>query len=154
MCAKFLKRTLLAFWAAWLSVVLTGNVLDGLKASGLLAESWPFASGNYRFLVETTARYGTPAWLSGALFVGVVAWEGTAAALLWLAWWSFRGSSAGGKTRLYAAFTTVLSLWLAFAVADEVFITYAVEGTHLRLFTAQLATLLAVELLPEGPRAP
>jgi hypothetical protein len=29
------------------------------------------------------------------------------------------------------------------------FIVYAVEDTHLRLFPAQLATLLAIELLPE-----
>jgi hypothetical protein len=42
--------------------------------------------------------------------------------------------------------------WLAFALADEVFVAYAVEGAHLRLFTAQLVTLLAVELLPEGNR--
>ena len=51
---------------------------------------------------------------------------------------------------LYAAFTAGLSLWLAFALADEVFVAYPVEGTHLRLFTAQLA----VELLPEGPPRP
>jgi hypothetical protein len=79
-----LKRALLACWAAWLSVVFAANVLDGMKAAGLLPESWAFASGNYRFL------------------------------------------------------------------ADEVFVAYPVEGTHLRLFTAQLA----VELLSEGPPRP
>jgi hypothetical protein len=52
----------------------------------------------------------------------------------------------------YAAFSSALSLWLAFAIADEVFITYQVEGTGLRLFIAQLLTLLAVELLPEAGR--
>ena len=35
----------------------------------------------------------------------------------------------------------------AFIVADEIFIAYPVEGTHLRLFTAQLATLLMLELV-------
>jgi len=47
-------------------------------------------------------------------------------------------------------------LWVkaaAFLVADEVFFAYPVEGTHLRLFTAQLATLLAIELLPENQKA-
>jgi hypothetical protein len=43
-----------------------------------------------------------------------------------------------------------LLLWAAFILADEVFIAYAVAGTHWRLFIAQLTTLLAVELLPEG----
>jgi hypothetical protein len=150
--AVFLKRVLLALWALWLTVVLTTNVLDGLKALGLLAASWPFASGNYGFLSATTARYGPPAWLNAALFLGVIAWEGASAALFWLAWWTSRRPMDAGKGWRYAAFASALSLWLAFAIADEVFIAYPVEGTHLRLFMAQLLTLLAVELLPEARR--
>jgi hypothetical protein len=152
MTANFVKRALLALWAAWLTVVLTTNVLDGLKALGLLAPSWPFASGNYGFLSVTTARYGPPAWLNVVLFLGVIAWEGASAVLFWLAWWTYRRPGAGTRWR-YAAFASALSLWLAFATADEVFITYEVEGTHLRLFIAQLLTLLAVELLPEAGRS-
>jgi hypothetical protein len=146
----FLKRSLLFFWAVWLSVVLATNVLDGCKALGWPGEGWSFASGNYRLLAETTARYGTPAWVNGALFLGVIAWEGAAALLFWLAWLRFRGREEGRRT-VYAAFTLGLGLWSAFAVADEIFLSYALEGTHLRLFTAQLATLLAVELLPDRP---
>src|SRR5262249_9675849 len=140
-----LKRGLLLFWAAFLSLVCLTNLLDGLKAVGLLPPGWPFASGNYRFLADTTARYGTPAWLDGLLFAGVVAWEGLAAALFWLA-----GLRCGAGRLRYAAFAAGLSLWAAFVLADEAFAAYAVEATHWRLFTAQLATLLAVELLPEG----
>ena len=145
-----LKRCLLLFWPVWLTVVFTTNVLDGCKALGLLGQSWAFASGNCRFLEETTARYGTPAWLNGLLFVGVIGWEGAAAVLFWLAWLRFRENEERAWL-LYAAFTVSLTLWSAFLIADELFIAYAVEGTHLRLFTAQLATLLAVELLPDGP---
>jgi hypothetical protein len=144
-----LKRTLLAFWAVWLTVVLATNVLDAGKALGWLEESWAFASGNYHLLAETTSRYGTPAWVNAWLFLGVIGWEGVAALLFWLACWQFRGGGAGRRS-VYAAFTAGLTLWGAFLVADEVFITYAVAGTHLRLFTAQLVTLLAIELLPEG----
>jgi hypothetical protein len=152
MTAVFLKRTLLAFWAAWLTIVFATNVMDALKALGLLGESWRFASGNYDFLVATTARYSTPAWLNGLMFSGVIAWEGASAALFWLAWWSYRRPRDAGKRWYYAAFASSLSLWLAFAIADELFISYPVEGTHLRLFTAQLLTLLAIELIPEGER--
>lgn len=144
-----LKRCLLLFWAVWLSVVFATNALDGCKALGVLGESWPFASGNYRFLGETTARYGTPPWLNALLFLGVIGWEGSAALLFWLAWIRFRVGRKEGQRLRYAAFTVSLMLWSAFAVADELFIAYEVEGTHLRLFTAQLATLLAIELLPE-----
>jgi hypothetical protein len=145
-----LKRGLLLFWAVWSTVVFATNVLDGCRALGLLGETWVFASGNYHFLVETTARYGTPAWLNGLLFLGVVCWEGSTALLFWLAGVRFRGEEES-KRLLYAAFTAGLALWSAFLVADELFMAYAVEGTHWRLFTAQLATLLVVELLPENP---
>jgi hypothetical protein len=142
--ATLLKRGLLLFWAVWLTVVFATNLADAAKALGLLVPSWPFASGNYRFLCETTSRYGTPAWLNGVLFASVVCWEGAAALLFWRAAWHFQARA------VYAAYAAGLGLWAAFLVADEVCIAYAVEGTHLRLFTAQLATLLAVELLPGG----
>ena len=152
--AAALKRALLFFWAAWLTVVCVTNALDGLKALGLLAEAWPLASGNYRFLAETTARYGSPAWLNGLLFLGVVAWEAVAAALFWRAGWRSRDRKGPGGGAARAAFAAGLGLWAAFLLADEVLIAYPVEGTHLRLFTAQLVTLLVVELLPdESPRA-
>jgi hypothetical protein len=147
---RFLKRSLLFFWTAWLTVVFTTNVLDGVKALGLLGDHWAFASGNYRFLVNTTARYDTLAWLNGLMFVGVICWEGIAAVLMGLACLRFGEGRERRERFLYAAFTVSLTLWLAFAIADEVFIAYAVEGAHLRLFTAQLATLLAIELLPEN----
>jgi len=148
-----LKRGLLVFWAEWLSLVFATNALDGARALSVLGESWAFASGNYAFLARTTARYGTPVWLNAVLFAGVIAWEGLAAGLLWRAWWAYRGRGTG-RAALYAAFAAGLSLWAAFVMADEAFIAYEVEATHWRLFTAQLATLLAVELLPEGGASP
>ena len=69
--------------------------------------------------------------------------------LFWLACCTFRRRK-GSLPLLYTAFAVSLSLWAAFLLADEVFIAYAVAGTHWRLFTAQLATLLAIELLPEN----
>jgi hypothetical protein len=144
-----LKRALLLFWALWLTLVLATNVFDACKVVGLLPETWLFASGNYTFLVQTTARYGTPASVNAVLFAGVLLWEAVAAALFWLACFRFRGKSKGMPT-VYLAFTASLTLWLAFMVADEVFIGYTVEATHLRLFIGQLLTLLAIELLREG----
>jgi hypothetical protein len=144
----FLKRVLLLFWAVWLSVVFLSNLADAAKGLGLLGESWAFASGNLQFIKETTGRYGTPGWLNGVLFAGVIVWEGVAALLFWRAGWTFRGRDSGRKV-VYAAFTVSLLLWGAFLVADEIFIAYAVASTHLRLFIAHLVTLLAIELLPE-----
>jgi hypothetical protein len=102
-----LKRGLLLFWAAWLGLVFATNVLDGARALGLLEPSWAFASGNYAFLCQTTARYGTPAWVNGLLFGGVIGWQGLAAVLFALAGWTYRG-----RLR-YPAFAAGLSLWVA-----------------------------------------
>jgi hypothetical protein len=138
-----LKRTLLAGWALWWTVVLASNLTDAAKATGLVGESWTFASGNYRFICDTTARYGPPAWVNAVLFGAAICWEALATLLFWRACWA-------GRAAVYAAFTVGLALWLAFLVADEVCLAYGLEGTHLRLFAAQLVTLLAIELLPDS----
>jgi hypothetical protein len=144
----FLKRILLLFWAVWLTIVFLTNLADAGKILGLLDESWAFASGNFKFIQETTARYGTPDFVNALLFAGVILWEGIAALLFWRAGCTFRGRASERKP-LYLAFTTSLLLWGAFLIVDEVFMAYAVAGTHLRLFVAHLVTLLAIELLPE-----
>ncbi len=144
-----LKRLLLLFWAAWLTVVFLSNLADAGKGLGLLGETWAFASGNWKLLQETTARYGAPAAVNAALFAGVILWEGAAAVLFWRAGRSFRGRSSALRA-VYVAFTASLLLWGAFLLADEVLVAYPLEGTHLRLFVAHLVTLLAVDLLPEG----
>jgi hypothetical protein len=56
----------------------------------------------------------------------------------------------GDRRPATAAFVVALALWSAFAIADEVFIAYDVEATHLRLFVAQLVSLLAIYLLPDA----
>lgn len=146
MHALFFKRLPLLFWAVWLSVVFLSNLADVSKALGWLGESWAFASGNFAFIKSTTARYGTPDWMNSVLFGGVILWEGAAASLFWVAGWTYRGK---GSALVYGAFTASLMLWGAFLIADEVCIAYPLEATHLRLFIAQLVTLLAMELLPE-----
>ncbi len=142
-----LKRCLLLSWAVWLSVVFLGNVADAAKEAGLLGQSWAFASGNWKAIKETTARYGTADAVNAALFAGVILWEGIATSLFWWAFWIYRGNNSGHKI-LYLAFTASLLLWAALFISDEILVVYPLEGTHLRLFIAFLVTLLAIELLP------
>jgi hypothetical protein len=149
--AVALKLMLLLIWAAWFTIVFATNAFDGLKALEMLPPEWAFVSGNYRFVTETTARYGVPSWLNALLFLGVVAWEATAAMLFWCAVWRVRFPQTRGRSPARLAFAVSLGLWGAFLLADEIFIAYAVEGAHMRIFTAQLVTLLVVELLPERP---
>jgi len=145
----FLKRSLLLFWAVWLTVVFLSNLADAGKAVGLLGESWAFASGNFKVIKETTARYAIPDLVNAILFAGVILWQLVATLLFWGAAWAFRGRQSGHRI-LYLAFTTSLLLWGVFLIADEVLIAFPLASTHFRLFIAQLVTLLAIELLPEG----
>jgi len=146
-----LKRSLVGFWAVWFSLVAATNGFDLAKTIGLLPASWPCASGNFHLVAEATARYDVPAWLNFPLFAVILLWETSAALAFWRAWWTYR--SRDDLKNVHTAFTCSLLLWAAFMLNDELFIQYQIEGTHLRLFTAQLATLLAIHLVPEASAA-
>jgi sterol desaturase/sphingolipid hydroxylase (fatty acid hydroxylase superfamily) len=150
-----LARLIVGFWAAWFTLVFLTNLCDALKALGLVGEEWKFASGNWAFVVKTTGIYRVPAPLVGVLFAGVVAWEALSALLMWSAVRSLGGPPEGSRMgAVDRAFTVALGLFAAFALADELFIAYHVEGTHLQVFLALLASLLAVRLLPDAGTAP
>ena len=140
-----LKRLLLFFWAVYFTIVMTSNVCDAATAAGLLDDSWMFASGNYAFVSQTTARYGPPSWVNAVLFAGVLLWETAAAGSFW--WAAFAYSN--NRRPVYLAFTIGLGLWAAFIIADEICIGYPAEGTHLRLLIAQMATLLTIDRIRE-----
>jgi hypothetical protein len=144
-----LKRGLLLFWAVWASVVTLTNLLDALKALGVLPAGWAFASDNWAFLLETTAIYDTPHWLLAMLFAGVIGWELLTALAFWRALGTAVASGGFAPQQAITAFGLGLGLMAGFMVADEVFIAYAVESTHLGLFMALLLSLFAVLLLPD-----
>ena len=150
---RLLKRGLLLFWAVWLSLVVATNVTDGLKALGVLPASFRFVSGNYEAILEVVAPFDPPAAVAGWLFAGVVVWESVSMLLFWWSGLTFQGVKAiERRGRLVAAFTVGLGLWATFQIACEALpsaLAYQIEGTHRGLFTAQLATLLAVVLLPD-----
>jgi len=153
MTCRTLKRLLLLFWAVWLSLVVSGNTCDALKALGVLPESFAYASGNYRTILEVLAPFDLPVALGGVLFAGVILWETIAAASFWWIGLTFQGYHARERRGLLI-FTIMLSLglWGTFQIACEALpspLAYQLAGTHRMLFTETLATLLAVVLLPE-----
>ena len=143
-----LKLALLFFWAAWFSVVFLTNLLSALKAAGFVEAKWKFASTNYAAVAKAVSPYGAPSWVPALLFGGVVAWQLVAASLYA---WAFCASLAAGAISMPAvnvAFAAGIGLWAAFMVADEITIKYAYEQSHELLFIAQLASLVAMHVLP------
>jgi hypothetical protein len=149
-----LNRTVLLFWAAWLSVVVTTNVLDVLVAVETLPSSLKFISGNWRWINQVMDPLGVPRGLQAILFAAAIAWEALAAALFWWAAVAYRGRPlAREKMTLYAC-SVNLALWAAFQVLDEVFLAYQPEGVHRAIFLNQIATVLLLHLLPIAARRP
>jgi hypothetical protein len=101
-------------------------------------------------MVATTQPYALPHWLPALLFLGVVLWQGLAAGLLWGAVGAFQGMQGPGLERLYMAFGVSLALWAAVMLADELVLVYEVEAPHMRIFLAQLVSLLVLHLVPDG----
>jgi hypothetical protein len=136
-----LKHGLILFWALWMTVVVLNNLGDGLRVLGLVPETFPIHSGNYSVMRDVMAKRRAPDWSTKLLFAGVILWEIIIAYLLWRAVFDL-------TTFLIPAFGANLALWAAFMIADEVFVAYEVEATHLRIFTAQIVTLLFILLTP------
>ncbi len=133
---------LLVFWAAYFTIVLVMNAFDAMKALGWLSRDWKFASGNYAIVREATDTYRAPGWLTGLLFLGVLAWQALVAVLLWLA---VAGWPA--PALVDAGFAAGIGLFAAFVLMDEIFKEYKSERDHMLIFAAQLLTLLAIQLL-------
>lgn len=143
-----IKRTVLFFWAAWLSVIVTTNVLDALVAIGGLPSAFKFVSGNWSWINQVMDPLGVPRELQAVLFGGAIAWEALAATLFWWAVTSYRGRPlVQEKATLYACGVN-LALWAAFQVLDEVFLAYKPEEVHRAIFICQIASLLLLHLLP------
>ena len=144
-----IKRMVLLFWAAWLSVVATTNVLDALKASGALPDSFKFVSGNWRWINEVMDPLGMPRGLQAVQFGGAIAWESLAAILFWRAVATFRGRPLFEERATVIACGVNLALWGAFQVLDEVFVAYQPEAVHRVIFLSQIFTLLLLHLLTD-----
>jgi hypothetical protein len=149
-----IQRTLLLFWAAWLSVVAATNVLDVLRAFGTLPDNFKFASGNWDWINQVMDPLGVPRGSQAVFFGGAIAWEALAAGLFWRAVVTYRGRMlADESTALYACGVN-LALWAAFQVLDEVFLAYQPEAVHRVIFISQIATLILLHVSTSVGRRP
>ncbi len=138
--SQMLKVAVLVGWSLWTTMAVATNVFDALRELGVLHDGWTLASGNFDFMRETTAIHNLPDWLNTLVFAGVIAWEGASAALLWRASLRLWQGATDALPAASLAFLVSLPLWLAFMFADEVFIAYGVQATHLRILTRPISS--------------
>jgi len=152
-----LRSMLLHFWAIWWSIALATNLAELLQLAGVLPARWRWTSGNWRLVQSVMGRVGVPRWIAAAAFVAIVVSQAIAAGLFWRASRSGRGGNASDRNQreVQTAFGASLMILMAFLFADEVFVAYetGTEAAHVRLFIAQLVTLIALAEIPNPQRS-
>jgi hypothetical protein len=144
-----LRPGLAAFWAVYFGLVAGSNLTDLLGGIHLLPAGWGWRSGNLAFIAQSTGRLGVPGPLNLLLLAGVVAWQ--AAAMVLFA----RAAVRPDAGRLAPALLVSLALWATFILLDELLLIFetGAEATHLRLFGAELLTVLVLGQLGGWPAA-
>lgn len=145
-------RLVLFFWAAWLSVVVTTNVLNGLQALGVIPPEFKFVSGNWQWINQAMDPLGVPRGLQAAMFGSAIAWEALAAVLFWRALATYRGRPLAQERAALVACGVNLALCAAFQILDEVLLTYSAEAVHRVVFISQIGTILLLQLMLEEQR--
>ena len=132
--AMTLKLGLLGFWTLWFAIVTATNVLG--------------VSSNDQAIVRATQRFAPPPWVPRVLFAAVIVWQAASTALLARAVALSLMHDAVDLAAATLALGSGIALWGAFMLADEITVKYEFERTHELLFIAQLATLIALHVLP------
>lgn len=143
-----IKLGCLLFWSMWFALACMTNLFDFMNIFTLIPPDWRFRSNNYMLLSQVLSVYDTQNWLLNFLFFCNTVVQGAVAIIFF------------GAVFLYAfkrepwfyinlAFGLSMALWATYLVLEEVFIAYAFEATHMRLFMFEIIMLLMIHLLPE-----
>ncbi|MBS1494133.1 MAG: hypothetical protein JST55_11505 [Bacteroidetes bacterium] len=135
------QKIILGFWSCYFSIVTLTNILDGLKAMGVLSKDWKFSSGNFEMILQTTAKMSVPAGFNAFLFCGVILLELTASILFW------KSLLTTDDGNIYKAHAVGLILFAGFIMADEIFFAYGVEATHMRILFGLMLSLTTIIIL-------
>jgi hypothetical protein len=148
---RFVGTVIIAAWTMYFTMISLTNIIDALKAMNVLGDGVTFSSGNWAFMQDTVAVYGTPDWITGILFAGAITLEVIVAMLCWRALSRRVAGSTGAAVASRAALAGALVVWTGFVFMEETFLAYGVEGTHWQLFIAA-AMSFAVLYLVDRPR--
>ena len=145
------KQVLVAFWALWWAIAFLTDFNGGLIQLGFTTTKW-LAGDNYPSLHNTLAAYGTPTWLAVMLFVGIICWSGLSTLLLAKAALTPFRPREGWLKSVDRAFIVSLGLWLAFFIADQIFLKFGLEENHMVQGGFQLLSYIAIHILPDDAR--
>ncbi len=132
-------RVQLLVAAAWMTIVVIGNVIDALCAGGILPKGAPLASGNFIMIGAVLAKLSI-APVSPLAFAIAIVLEAFSAFWLWTA---VRRRDRRSED---LAFATLLALFGGFVAVDELAAMYELEAVHRSLVTFVAVLYLVVRL--------
>lgn len=139
--ATTVQKIVLIFWSCYFSIVTLTNILDGLRAMGILSKDWKLVSGNFEMILQTTSKIDVPVGLIAFMYCGVILIELITSVLFWK---SVRNTS---DVNIYSAYSTGLILFAGFILADEISCDFTFESIHMRIFFGLLVSLATLIIL-------
>lgn len=141
------KKIIIAFWAIWWLIALWTDAVGTLAHLGWLHASWA-PDVNYPSLVASLTMYHLPAWLPPLLFLGILLWSALCTISFIWASCALKKTSDIWMKRAQIAFVISLTYWLAFFLADQLVMKFALEQNHMVQGGFELLTYLAFYILP------
>lgn len=141
------KKIIIVFWTLWWLIAFWTDVVGAFAHLGWLRESWA-PDLNYPFLVTSLKMYNVPDWLTGILFIGIIAWSLLATFAFCWASVSLNKNRSIWMRRMQVAFIISLTYWFAFFLADQIVMKFDLEENHMVQGGFQFLTYLAMFLLP------
>ncbi len=132
-------------WAVYVTVVVASNFTDLLTSFGWIHTA--FRSGNLAFLQTATRVYFHSQPVDQVLLGCVLVWEASAAGLLWYGAIAWKGTVWRTVGAAEAGLVVIALLWMAFAIATEIFVAYdrgVNESAYWVLAVANLVTLVVL----------
>ena len=128
-----------------MTVIVGSNFTDLLTSFGWIHTA--FRSGNLAFIETATRVYFHSQAVDQVLLGCVLVWETSAAVLLWYGAVVWNGSVWRTVGAAEAGLIVIALLWMAFAIATEIFVAYGRgvdESAYWVLAIANLVTLVVV----------
>lgn len=148
MTTRLASTLLVSAWALFITIVAASNLTELLHGMGVWSPT--FRSGNLGFIATATSIYGVSHAMNVLLLAGAMAWEATAAILLWRAAARLRSHAIDAPASARLGLIVLALLWFAFAIATELLIAYdrgVDESMYWTLATAAISTLVVVQML-------
>ncbi|MBA2711489.1 MAG: hypothetical protein H0U57_12975 [Tatlockia sp.] len=134
---------IIVFWALWCTFVALSDTVDWLQKAQILPSNLAFTSQNYGLVAQSLARYQIENHiLTLLLFMIIILFAWTIAIFFIRAAFSPKQNLERYLQKCYSAFFLSFCISWFFIIADEFFIQYAFEHTHMNRLSLKFISFI------------